>query len=733
MRIIGIHLYSGYNFVVKNLSAGWYPFGEYQEPNDENDWQWMTPERKEKELYCNKLYKSVAEDDPFSSNFVITVNAIVGKNGSGKTTLLEIYYRIINNFSYLLLDKAWVDEKDKHNLQLGHELHYAEGLKATLFFETDGNLGMIVCDYDKVNYCIHGKEELRISLPSTKIVSSNRLKQLLNPFFYTVCSNYSIYSLNVGTNINLVHDEALDDNKEWIRGILHKNDGYLAPIVIVPYREFGEYIDVNKENLLAHQRLSTLALLYLSQNKPFMAGYEPAKIRYVFKYKSEYTYKYDTEKLIKENIAQKGEIVIDELEKTWRNKLGIMDGYSNKPDEVKNAILNYLVYKTLKVCLTYPEYGVMLGLRRPNEAELINLDEKQRKVIFYVDLLEDFGNSIVDKIMMEEEPSHITLKIHQMLEYIKRDLWVVDDLDKTIDENNLLGIKEEKDLKELLAKNLRYDNEYKFKKKKKKRYESYDDVFMLTPPAIFDWEMLFRKKGTKSYEGLISLDDMSSGERQIMHSFSYILYHIKNLQSVKETKFHLPYHHVSLIFDEAELYYHPEFQRDFIKNIIQMLAWCHIDGRKIKSVNITVVTHSPFVLSDVMCEHTLNLDEGEVMKRDRQTFGANIHELLYDKFINDSIGAVVRKAINTIVELYQKYLDKELDKELFSKNFAYYYSLALTIAEPFLQKNLLDMLAEMSASSNVSNVSLEKLLQEKDQLAMKMREIDDEIKKRQNR
>ena len=221
--------------------------------------------------------------------------------------------------------------------------------------------------------------------------------------------------------------------------------------------------------------------------------------------------------------------------------------------------------------------------------------------------------------------------------------------------------------------------------------------------------------------------------RQIMHSFSYILYHIKNLQSVKDTKFHLPYHHVSLIFDEAELYYHPEFQRDFIKNIIQMLAWCHIDGRKIKSVNITVVTHSPFVLSDVMCEHTLNLDKGKVMKSDRQTFGANIHELLYDKFIDDSIGAVVRKAINTIVDMYQKYLDKELDKELFRINSAYYHSLALTIAEPFLQKNLLDMLAEMSASSNIVDVNLEKLLQEKVQLEKRMRKIDDEIKKRQKR
>jgi predicted ATP-dependent endonuclease of OLD family len=98
---------------------------------------------------------------------------------------------------------------------------------------------------------------------------------------------------------------------------------------------------------------------------------------------------------------------------------------------------------------------------------------------------------------------------------------------------------------------------------------------------------------------------------------------------VKDTNLQIPYHHVSLIFDEAELYYHPEFQRDFIAKIIQFLAWCHIDARRIRSVNITVVTHSPFVLSDVMNAHTLNMSQGVVSRKEQQTFGANIHELLY--------------------------------------------------------------------------------------------------------
>ena len=35
----------------------------------------------------------------------ISVSAIVGCNGAGKTSLLEMMFRILNNFSYLLLSR----------------------------------------------------------------------------------------------------------------------------------------------------------------------------------------------------------------------------------------------------------------------------------------------------------------------------------------------------------------------------------------------------------------------------------------------------------------------------------------------------------------------------------------------------------------------------------------------------------------------------------------------------
>lgn len=698
MRIIGIRLYGGSDSVIKNLKPGWYPFGDYQEPTLENNWQWMTETQRQKEKYCNRLYKSVSSDDLFSPGFEITVNSIVGKNGAGKTTLLELLFRIINNFSYYLIDKSWVLSDSFRNPQLGHELHESLGYQAKLYFETDGNVGEVKIYRGRASYSYHGKKDETIELPTKKPISSTKLQSFLQSFFYTICSNYSIYSLVIDNETYgaLRTADRIVDNK-WISGILHKNDGYLAPIVMVPFRE-EDTINVKTETILATQRLSTLGMLFLSQGKTFMDEYEPAELKYRFKLESPEIYKNRLNKLIEKKLQSKGDVIKEQFRIAWMDWLMATNGFNEKPEIVKEAILSYLLYKTVKICLTYREFGVMIGLQKIEE-EIQELDcQNKDKEMMVVELPLDFAKHIVSKIMTEEEPSHVTLKIHQVIEFIRRGFYCADDPKNIIEVDDLLGVYDVGNLKAFLEKNLQYDFENQISDKKRNRYEFFDEVFLIMPPAIFEWELSFRKKGEK--DNLVTLDKMSSGEKQILQSFSYMLYHIKNLQSVKEGAFHISYHHVSLIFDEAELYYHPEFQRDFIANIIKMLAWCHIDQRRIRSVNIMVVTHSPFVLSDVMVENTLNMEQGKVQKKVRQTFGANIHELLYDQFIVDSIGAVVRGAVNSIGKLYKDYQKSEKKADVrknLVENYDYYQFLASSVSEPFLKNNLTMMLEEIMA------------------------------------
>lgn len=110
MRIIGIKINEGYPAVIKNLKpGGWYPFGDYNEPTENNKWIW---EKDNDDELLSSIYK-YATDESFPDGLRISVSCIVGQNGSGKTTLLELMFRIINNFAYTVLDKKKVSERKR--------------------------------------------------------------------------------------------------------------------------------------------------------------------------------------------------------------------------------------------------------------------------------------------------------------------------------------------------------------------------------------------------------------------------------------------------------------------------------------------------------------------------------------------------------------------------------------------------------------------------------------------
>ena len=120
-----------------------------------------------------------------------------------------------------------------------------------------------------------------------------------------------------------------------------------------------------------------------------------------------------------------------------------------------------------------------------------------------------------------------------------------------------------------------------------------------------------------------------------------------------------------------------------IANIIKMLSWCHINNTKIRSVHIMIVTHSPFVLSDV-----------PTIKKENQTFAANIHDLLYNQFfIENPIGEVAYSSVKKIVDIYNESPDlTQKDKELFYSDMGYYRKVISLIGEPYLQNTLTEML-----------------------------------------
>lgn len=102
----------------------------------------------------------------------------------------------------------------------------------------------------------------------------------------------------------------------------------------------------------------------------------------------------------------------------------------------------------------------------------------------------------------------------------------------------------------------------------------------------------------------------------------------------------------ALIFiDEGELYYHPEWQRSYIKTLIDNV---HDTKTEVK-LQVVITTNSPFIISDILSEDITYLTN-EKKDFDR-TFGQNIHKLLKENFfMSYTIGEYSREFINKIIK-----------------------------------------------------------------------------------
>lgn len=262
------------------------------------------------------------------------------------------------------------------------------------------------------------------------------------------------------------------------------------------------------------------------------------------------------------------------------------------------------------------------------------------------------------------------------------------------------------------------------------RYPGEQEIL---PPPIFDMELMLIEKDNISENGKFNMEDafpmsgLSSGERQIAGAVSNFAYHLANIDSVWEDKnlqligkigngistedkrFLFRYKHVNVIFDEVELYFHPDLQRRFVKYLLDALR--NLDLQHIEGVNIQLVTHSPFVLSDIPATNMLCLSsDDEEEKPFGNTFAANIHDLFNNRFILlDTIGELAKIEILELVNLYDRHarkwrnadeqgverlLDQDLFEELKSKRSKYEY-LARIVGDEYLQGELKGMLGEL--------------------------------------
>ncbi len=157
---------------------------------------------------------------------------------------------------------------------------------------------------------------------------------------------------------------------------------------------------------------------------------------------------------------------------------------------------------------------------------------------------------------------------------------------------------------------------------------------------------------------------LSSGEEAMLSLYSRFNSVAKEIKESKE-KF------VLILIDEGEVGFHPEWQRTYLKNLIDFFPQIYPD----KQIQIILTTHSPFLASDLPKENIIFLQKGKKgevfsdgtdaegkcivvdgLNEKKQTFGANIHTLFSDSFFLDGglIGEFAKGKINEIIEFYKK-------------------------------------------------------------------------------
>ena len=144
---------------------------------------------------------------------------------------------------------------------------------------------------------------------------------------------------------------------------------------------------------------------------------------------------------------------------------------------------------------------------------------------------------------------------------------------------------------------------------------------------------------------------LSSGENNLLNMYSRIYCfaadYIKSMN----------HRNILLLIDEAEISYHPRWQQEYIKSIIDLINDIFIDT----NIHIIFTTHSPIVLSDIPEQNVVYIYNNKISNKDHnsiakngltKTFGANIYNLYNNSFfLNESpvtgiIGSYANDKIN---------------------------------------------------------------------------------------
>ena len=601
----------------------------------------------------------------------INIQAIVGKNGSGKSTLMDLMYMAINNFAFMF-------ERGKE-FQAARKLYWIKDLSVNIYFsvihdhEHPDSEYRLVCKTDSVNLQIKDENDFVDNKDSQtgsdgkfEFNKGNKqegfaLYNLLQNFFYTIVSNYSMQSFVLSNYIADCIFYSKDDDEQrpkhfkvsdmgaltqqgyqytegaisWIESIFHKNDGYTCPIVLNPKRD-DRGVDIELEQSLAKYREIALLIWAQKNNKKFINGYDLERLE--FSLDEEYTLKKlefssidDVLTDINNKIRQEDRTIISQASKLdWLMVAKNLSVFPESPKLVK-ITLAYLI-KKIESLVKYPSYQIYA----PKQEKSIFFDNDIQKSQATI----NFGELLVN---MEKDKSHIVTKINQAIHFIRQD-WISNQQKSSIIKKWFSNVFTDSD----------FYNEYPLESL------NLNTIINTLPPPIFKYNIFIKKNNENN---CININKLSSGEQQLIQTLSTHIYHIRNLSSIIESnktqssdKKRPEYRNINLVFDEMEICFHPEYQRQFVNHLTTTIK--NMGLNKECSFNIILITHSPFILSDIPKSNVLFMqtdeDKENIKKIPTHTFAQNIGDMMYSSFFMEkTIGEFAEEKLKELIRKKQ--------------------------------------------------------------------------------
>jgi len=538
----------------------------------------------------------------------------------------------------------------------GNYFQFEKDIKFDLYFSVEGiNYKMY---FDDIIPTVYEFEENGIGVKKgIRITGKSRLTYL----FYNIIINYSQYSINS------------EEVGPWVNAIFHKNDAYQVPIVLNPYRKKG-IIDINNESYLVRARMMANILVYNYQNKDIILR--------LFNYHeaTEFSFSVDLSKF---QLKRNGEVNL-EFFNAYAHRVfptlfkAFFDDESFTPSSNRLSILTqeYILQKMRNIIVNYPHYlQFRFFYGRRSEARL-------RK---YIDTL-------------KEDHSHVTYKLRQALNFLRFSELQEACNHSTVSINILANV-----IQKILGS------------------QKDLNVIEVIPPSFLSMDIIFKNSNH-------TFNTLSSGERQKIYSTSSLLYHLNNLESAYSTKrigatYHskelIQYKYINIVFDEIELYYHPEFQRTFIEETLAYISALKL--QHIEAINLIFITHSPFILSDipkqaVMFLETYNGITEQVDPFSKNTFAANIHDLLSTSFFltDGLIGEFSKRKVQDVINWCLSSSDDRIHSQV--------RQTIEMIDDPIIKVKL----TEMYARKISLNVEVERLLAQRAYIDKRLKNLDND-------